>query len=371
MFNTPIKVSDFDNILKVFAQVTSIENPLKKQIKFSQNQGKTRIYLQSRETYMEVVLDNFFEWEGEIILPLLELREALSSLGSKDILNPRLSKSLFYLTPEVSIPLHEAEEESPFEILSETYVPDGVLYFKRASSARNPEELYTSSGSLLLQNKKGKLLCVSSDGHRISITKPATKITGDTLLFPGLAVNSFLACAKKFNVSDFTYGVSQSAEDEFIFLKGTGSKGPKYRKRIFQWTIHTQKPSYSFPRYEVIIPKDKEYKCHVVVEKQSLQTWIKQIITKENSIIDINVDQRVFTIGSEIIPSHDIQGMIQIRCDGKFFLDYLQELETPLVSLSFINAVTPVRIMPSPLGQIPTRYSPEYTLIMPIMPKQK
>ena len=258
----------------------------------------------------------------------------LQKKDSKLLVSLGGSRASFSLGSDKDFPKFSLDEKkSGMKVEGEVF----VNAIKRASIASSIDESRPVLTGLLLQNKKGKLSVVGTDGYRLSLVE--LKIGGGedfSFILPAKAILAFV----------------RGIEDGELFF-GYDHKGGQAWFERGETLITIRVISGDFPDYEKIMPKTESGLLQIGGE--DLQNAIRQIAVFARQSANIMVWEldkqlQMYTqesaLGqSEVIMEGKFKGeKIKIAFNFRYFLEYLGVAGKEGISISFNGPLAPAKI---------------------------
>jgi DNA polymerase-3 subunit beta len=215
-------------------------------------------------------------------------------------------------------------------------IPIGVLasmISKTIFAISNEESRFTLNGALLIL-KKGGLIMVATDGHRLAMSESSTELAGITGAYRSLLPRKAMAELQKFaSESDPAALVKFSGDENHLFFELGGR------------LLLSRKLTGNFPDFERVLPK--EHSQSVTLNREELRGAIERVaqfsderskgIRFQVAKGEVKIHSSVSDTGEseESIPTAYEGSGVEIGFNAQYLLDFLRAVGTDEVSFLF------------------------------------
>jgi len=232
------------------------------------------------------------------------------------------------------------------EVLAE--IPIGVLagmIAKTVFAISNEESRFTLNGALLVL-RKGGLVMVATDGHRLSMIESSGDIAGISGAYRALLPRkAMLELQKLAGDSDAQAMVQFSGDENHLFFK------------LGERLLLSRKLTGNFPDYERVLPKDAPHEVTLSRDEfRSAIERVSQFSDERSRAIRVRVadgEVKVHSSVSETGESEDSLPVdykgpaVEIGFNAQYMIEFLRAVQTENVSFHFKDAHSAGELRPA------------------------
>lgn len=279
--------------------------------------------------------------EGDVQVKIQENHWASLVSGRSRTRIAGMSRESFPELPQMPPPLAE--------------IPIGVLasmIAKTIFSISTEESRFTLNGALLIL-KKGGLVMVATDGHRLAMTESSTELEGVTGAYRALLPRKAMAELQKLaSDSDPAAVVRFSGDENHLFFELGGR------------LLLSRKLTGNFPDFERVLPK--EHAHSVALNREELRGALERVaqfsdersrgIRVHVAKGEVNIHSSVSDTGEseETIPAAYEGPSVEIGFNAQYLLDFLRAVGTDEVTFHFKDPHSAGELRPG--GEKPESY---------------
>jgi DNA polymerase-3 subunit beta len=239
------------------------------------------------------------------------------------------------------------------EVLAE--IPIGVLAAmigKTVFAISTEESRFTLNGALLVL-RKGGMVMVATDGHRLAMVESSGELPGVGGAYRALLPRKAMAELQKLaSESDPAAIVRFSGDENHLFFQ------------LGDRLLLSRKLTGNFPDYERVLPK--EHSNMVTLEREELRGAIErvsQFSDERSRAIRVRVDQDEVKVHSSVsdtgeseesIPANYQGTAVEIGFNAQYLLDFLRAVDDQQVSFLFKDPHSAGELRPG--GEKPENY---------------
>ena len=223
------------------------------------------------------------------------------------------------------------------DVLAE--IPIGVLagmISKTVFAISNEESRFTLNGALLVL-RKGGLVMVATDGHRLSMVESSGELAGITGAYRALLPRKAMLELQKLAGDSSADAIVQFSGDEnHLFFK------------LGERLLLSRKLTGNFPDYERVLPKDAPHA--VTVSSDELRSAIERVAQfsdERSRAIRVKVDNGEVKVHSSVSETGESEDSLPVDYSGpsveigfnaQYMIDFLRAVHTETVSFHFKDA---------------------------------
>ncbi|HTM14217.1 MAG TPA: DNA polymerase III subunit beta [Bryobacteraceae bacterium] len=209
----------------------------------------------------------------------------------------------------------------------------GAMIAKTVFAISSEESRFTLNGALLVL-RKGGIVMVATDGHRLAMVESSGELPGVTAAFRALLPRkAMLELQKLASDSDPSAIVRFSGDENHLFFK------------LGERLLLSRKLTGNFPDYERVLPKDQPNS--VILQREEFRAAIERVaqFSDERSRAirvrvgdgEVKVHSSVSETGEseESIPAEYNGAAVEIGFNAQYLIDFLRVVQTDQVSFWF------------------------------------